>query len=65
MNEPDLHARVDQATGYLIQMGGAIASVFEVLTDPMRPRTMSSDAASIAATQLVLSAMEMASWGDE
>ena len=58
----DIHARVDQATGYLKQMGGAIAAVYEVLTDPLRDRVMPEEHAAVSATQLVLSAMEMASW---
>ena len=63
MNEPDIVARVDQAGAYLEQMSGVIAQCYQVLTDGVRwDRPMTGEQAQLAATTLVVTAMEMAAY---
>ena len=62
----DITARVSQAGAYLRGMSDVIAECYQVLTDGERwENPMSADHAAISATQLVISAMEMASWGEQ
>jgi len=58
-------ARLDQACAYLRHLGDTVGSIYEVLTDPTRPRPMSDHLAAVAADHLVVSAMKMASPGDD